>query len=126
MAEDPADERDRLRAAITLGQLCDFYLEAAEAGLVLGRKGRAEEDEHGLERPLAHRRSRKAPARSLQNWRDHARDIETFKRDVVLGKTAKDQKLGFRKRSIVKGGKGVVTRTIGMLGAVFACGQENG
>lgn len=57
---------------------------------------------------------------------DTRADIDTFKRDVVLGKTAKDQKLGFRKRSIVKGGKGVVTRTIGMLGAVFAWGQENG
>lgn len=37
--EDPADQRDQLRAAITVGQLCGLYLEAAEAGLVLGRKG---------------------------------------------------------------------------------------
>ena len=34
--------------------------------------------------------------------------------------------LGPRRRSIVRGGKGVVTRLLGTLGAVFAWGQENG
>ena len=37
--EDPADERDQLRTALTMNKLCDLYLEAADAGLVLGRKG---------------------------------------------------------------------------------------
>ncbi len=39
-------------------------------------------------------------------------DIETLKRDVALGKTAKDRMLGPRRRSIVRGGKGVVTRLL--------------
>jgi len=37
--EDPADDRDQLRAAVTVAQLCDHYMAAAGAGLVLGRKG---------------------------------------------------------------------------------------
>lgn len=124
--EDPADARERQRAAITLGQLCDHYLEAAEAGLVLGRKGvpkkmstvvsdRCRVDAHV--RPLLGQRKAADVTRA---------DIEEFKRDVVLGKTAKDEKLGPRRRSIVKGGKGVATRTLGLLGAIFAWGQENG
>lgn len=53
-------------------------------------------------------------------------DIEQFKTNVVTGKTARDKKLGFRSRSIVKGGKGAITRTLGLLGGVFAWGVENG
>ena len=45
---------------------------------------------------------------------------------MALGKTAKDRMLGPRCRSIVRGGKGVVTRLLGTLGAIFAWGQENG
>jgi len=123
---DPANERDELRAAITLGKLCDFYLEAAGAGLVLGRKGvpkRLSTVESDRSRVAAHVRPLLGQLKASEVTRA---DIETFKRDVVLGKTAKNEKLGFRARSIVKGGKGVVTRTIGMLGAIFAWGQENG
>jgi hypothetical protein len=53
-------------------------------------------------------------------------DIETFKSGVVSGKLARDQKLGPRRRSIVRGGKGALTRTLGLLGAIFAWGQDNG
>jgi len=123
---DPANERDELRAAITLGKLCDFYLEAAQAGLVLGRKGvpkRQSTVESDRSRVDAHVRPLLGQLKASEVTRA---DIETFKRDVVLGKTAKNEKLGFRARSIVKGGKGVVTRTIGMLGAIYAWGQENG
>ncbi len=123
---DPANERDELRAAITLGRLCDFYLEAAGAGLVLGRKGvpkRHSTVESDRSRIDAHVRPLLGQLKASEVTRA---DIETFKRDVVLGKTAKNEKLGFRARSIVKGGKGVVTRTIGMLGAMYAWGQENG
>ena len=53
-------------------------------------------------------------------------DIETFKIGVATGTTARDVKLGKQRRSIVRGGKGALTRTIGLLGAVFAWGMENG
>ncbi len=124
--EDPADAREQQRAAVTLAQLCDDYLEAAKAGLVLGRKGvpkkmstvvsdRCRVDAHV--RPLLGKRKAAEVTRA---------DIEEFKRDVVLGKTARDEKLGPQRRSIVRGGKGVATRTLGLLGAIFAWGQENG
>lgn len=117
---DPADVRDQVRAAVTLNKLCDFYLEAADAGMVLGRKGVPKKPstvESDRSRINAHVRPLLGQLKAGEITRA---DIETFKRDVVLGKTAKDQKLGFRARSIVRGGKGVVTRSIGMLGAIYA------
>src|ERR1700730_12084139 len=39
--EDPAEERAIARRAMTVRQLCDSYLDAAEKGLVLGKYGLA-------------------------------------------------------------------------------------
>ncbi|MGI6855003.1 tyrosine-type recombinase/integrase [Mesorhizobium sp. 1B3] len=124
--QDPAAERAEHRQAVTVSQLCDVYMEAANAGLVLGRKGTP----------------KKATTLSTDGSRIHAHikpllghlkarevkraDIEQFKTGVVTGKTARDKKLGFRSRSMVKGGKGALTRTLGLLGAIFAWGVDNG
>ncbi len=124
--EDPADHRDQLRVALTLNKLCDLYLEAAGAGLVIGRKGMPKKQstlDSDRSRIDAHIRPLLGQVRAAEITRA---DIETLKRDVALGKTAKDRMLGPRRRSIVRGGKGVVTRLLGTLGAVFAWGQENG
>lgn len=47
-------------------------------------------------------------------------DVEQFWRDVRDGKTAKDEKTGFRARVIVRGGVGAATRGIRDLSAVYA------
>lgn len=124
--EDPADDRDQLRAALTVTQLCDHYMTAAGTGLVLGRKGTPKKA-----LTLSTDRSRidahvKPLLGQLKASEVTRADIETFKAGVVTGKTVRDQKLGFRRRSIVKGGKGALTRTLGLLGAIFAWGQDNG
>lgn len=124
--EDPADDRDQLRAALTINKLCDLYLEAADAGPALGRKGLAKKQstiDSDKCRIGAHVRPLIGHVRAAELVRA---DIETLKRDVALGKTAKDRMLGPRRPSIVRGGKGVVTRLLGTLGAVFAWGQEDG
>lgn len=123
---DPADDRDQLRSAASVAQLCDYYLTAADNGLVLGRKGTPKKT-----RTIATDRSRigahiKPLLGSLKAREVSRQDIESFKTAVVIGKTARDQKLGPRSRSIVRGGKGALTRTLGLLGAIFAWGQENG
>ena len=48
-----------------------------------------------------------------------ASDIEQFMRDVRAGKTAKDEKLGPRRRIIVKGGPGAAAKGVRDLSAVF-------
>ena len=124
--EDPAADRDQLRAAVTVAQLCDHYMTAAGAGLVLGRKGAPKKA-----RTVATDRSRidahvKPLLGQLRASEVTRADIEIFKAAVVTGKTARDEMLGPRRRSIVRGGKGALTRTLGLLGAIFAWGQDNG
>ena len=47
-------------------------------------------------------------------------DIKRFLQDVAKGKTATDIKTGKRGRAIVRGGEGTATRTVGLLGGIFA------
>jgi integrase len=49
-----------------------------------------------------------------------AGDIERFVRDVAAGKTARDEKLGPRKRIIVRGGEGAGRKVVRDLSAVFS------
>jgi len=39
--EDPAEERVQRRKALTVKELCDRYLAAADKGLILGKRGNA-------------------------------------------------------------------------------------
>ncbi|WP_099864949.1 tyrosine-type recombinase/integrase [Pararhizobium haloflavum] len=124
--QDPAADRDERREASTISQLCDLYMEAANAGLVLGRRGTPKKtstlltDKSRIDahiKPLLGRHIAREVKRT---------DIEQLRNGVVAGKAARDKKLGYRSRSIVKGGKGAATRTLGLLGAIFAWGVEAG
>jgi hypothetical protein len=37
--EDPAEDREGKRTAMTVSQLCDCYMAAVEAGTVMGKRG---------------------------------------------------------------------------------------
>lgn len=124
--QDPASDRDERREAVTVSQLCDLYMEAANEGLVVGRKGtpkKASTLSTDQSRIDAHIKPLLGQLKAREVKRA---DVEQFKTSVATGKTARDKKLGYRSRSIVKGGKGAVTRTLGLLGAIFAWGMENG
>jgi integrase len=51
-------------------------------------------------------------------------DVERFSRDVAKGKTAKDEKVGPRKRIIVRGGDGAARKVVRDLSAVFSFAQR--
>ena len=53
-------------------------------------------------------------------------DIENFVRDVVNGKSAKDEKVGVRKRIIVRGGEGAARKVFRDLSAVFSFARRRG
>ena len=55
-----------------------------------------------------------------------AADVTRFMRDVASGKTKADQKTKKRGRSIVRGGIGTGTRTVGLLGAILTYARESG
>ncbi len=53
-------------------------------------------------------------------------DVERLLRDVADGKTATDERTGFRGRARVTGGKGAATKTVGVLSAIFTFAVDRG
>lgn len=113
---DPVEEKRAVRAAATVGEVCDWYLEKAESGELLGRRRRPiskktlELDRSRIEthvRPLLG--DRKVQSLKLI-------DIERFQADVVAGKTAKPRS---GRGGVTTGGAGVAGRTVGMLHTIF-------
>jgi integrase len=116
---DPAAERRAARRAKTVAELCDSYLEDAEAGRLLTRRGQTKKpstlatDRGRIERhikPLLGRANVAAVTRE---------DIEGFMHAVAEGETAGRIKTGRYGLARVAGGKGTATRTVGLLGAIF-------
>lgn len=115
---DPVAEKRAASGAPTVSEICDWYLENAKAGRILGRKGRPIKastlalDEGRINthvKPLIGSRR----VRSLT-----IADLEGFQADIVAGKTAKPR-TGPRGGNTT-GGPGVAGRTAGMLHTIFA------
>lgn len=124
--QDPAAERQARRDAITMAQLCDKYLEAARAGLILGRGGTPKKQSTIDSDESRIRAQIKPLLGQLVAGEVQRPDIERFKADVVSGKAKRDIKTKRHGRSIVKGGRGTSTRTLGLLGSMFSWGVDNG
>lgn len=123
--DDPAAVKRERREAATVAELCDLYLADAEAGRLLTRRGMAKKastlaTDRG--RVLRHIKpllgTRKVPAVTRE-------DVERFMHAVAEGETAQRTKTG-RKRGLanVRGGKGTASRTLGLLGAIFAYAER--
>src|SRR5262245_48523412 len=117
---DPATEKRAARKAQTVSELCDLYFADATAGRLTTRrrspkKGSTLATDFGrIERhikPLLGRRTVGAVTRE---------DVEAFMHDIAAGKTASRTKTKPRGLARVRGGRGTATRTMGLLGAIFA------
>jgi integrase len=123
---DPAEKRTLDRDAMTVRQLCRSYLEAAEKGLILGKRKRPKKsstlyvDRGRIDRHIL-------PLLGSRRVRDVTTpDIIRFMRDVTAGKTAADIKTGFRGRAVVEGGAGTASRTVGLLGGILSYAVSEG
>jgi integrase len=123
--DDPAGEKRERREAPTVGELCNLYLADVEAGRLLTRRGAAKKsstlatDRSRIERhikPLLGTMKVSAVTRA---------DVERFMHAVAEGETAQRVKLSrARALSNVRGGKGAASRTVGLLGAIFAYAER--
>lgn len=116
---DPAEERAQSRAAITIREVCNWYLENAEAGIILGRKHRPIKAS-----TLAMDRSRIethiVPLIGTRQVRAlRIADIERMQTDIVAGKTAKPRKDGERGGKAA-GGPGVAGRAVSTLQSLLS------
>jgi integrase len=115
---DPAERRASDRDALTLAELCRRYLDEAERGLILTRKGKPKKpstlytDRVRTERhivPLIGERTVKALTTA---------DLRAFVRDVISGKSSAASSSRDGRRAVT-GGKGTATRTMAFLGTVL-------
>jgi hypothetical protein len=114
---DPSEDKRDRRDTLTVGQLADLYLregsiEKPNKKLTSWETDRSNIDRHI--RPLLGARL----ARGLTKM-----DVARFQFDVAAGKTAKDEKTGPRGRAIVRGGKGIASRTLSVLSAMMTFGE---
>jgi integrase len=115
--KDPSITRDANRKAATIGQLCDVYL--AE-GVTTKKVSTVRNDVSRIERHVR-------PLLGHHKIRDVTRaDVERFQRDVAAGKTARDQRTGYRGRSIVTGGPGAARLSMILLSAIFSFAISRG
>ncbi len=124
--KDPAGDVQEKRRESTMKELLDFY---EKHGCVIQRgqhKGRPM-------KPLTKQYTMARLRNHVEPLLGHKRvngitsgDIETFVTDVTEGKTAKDEKVGPRKRVIVHGGEGAARKVVRDLSAVFSFGHRHG
>lgn len=122
---DPAADKKAKRAALTVGALCDLYLADAECGRLLTRRGVAKRpstlvtDRSRIDRHIRPLLGRFPVSTVTQE------DVEHFKHAVARGETAQRTRTA-RKRGLsnVRGGKGAASRTLGLLGAIFAYAER--
>lgn len=125
--EDPAEEKQIDHKSMSVKELCNLYLRDLQAGLILGKGGRPKKpgtiisDVGRIQRHLV-------PLLGTRRVKDLAKaDITKAMKDIMAGKTrlvAKTDNL--RGKSIVKGGVGTATRTIGLFGGILTYAVEAG
>jgi integrase len=124
---DPAAEKRAKRKAETVNELLDMYWADVQSGAVLVRGGKPKKAStlasdkgriDGHMRPLLGYLKVASVTRA---------DCDRFMHAVAKGDTKKQAKTAKKRgKSIVRGGKGVATRAVGLLGAIFAYAVERG
>lgn len=124
--EDPAGDRRTKRRELTVSALVDLY-EAegcfVQRGLRQGQPMKARTKAYTVARLrhhvvplLGHKRVSEVGAG----------EVERFVRDVATGRTAHDEKVGPRKRIIVRGGEGAARKVVRDLSAVYSFAKRRG
>ncbi len=122
---DPQGDLAARRREMTMAALIDFY---ETHGCVVQRGKRIGEPMKPLTKAytLARLRHHVVPLLGNRRAKDvTSGDIERFAADVLAGKTAKNEKVGPRKRIIVKGGPGASRKVVRDLSAVFSFAKRS-
>lgn len=123
--DDPAAARIGARNAITVSQLCDEYLAAGKGRI---KASTLYVDQSRIERHVKPLLGTRAVASLTPG------DMEKFLRDVMAGKSVKPagrpKETGKKTRrprgGVAKGGPGVASRTLGMLGTILERAVRDG
>jgi integrase len=121
---DPQREKSDARNAISISELCDNYLEAARARLVMTRFRRPKReatlkiDEGRIARHIK-------PLVGNLRARDLTRgDVQRMADDITQGRTAGMFTGKPRGKAIVTGGPGAAARAVGLLGGIYSWAEK--
>lgn len=116
---DPAEERAQSRAAISIGEVCKWYLENAESGKLLGRRHRPiKASSLAMDRSCIETHVKPLiGTRQVRHLRTS--DIEKMQADIAAGRTAKPRRKKGRSGRTT-GGPGVAGRAVATLRSVLA------
>lgn len=126
VGEDPAAERNSKRREMKVAALVDLY---EEEGCYIQRGVRQGEPMKPLTKQYTIGRLRHHVVRLLGHKRITeltAGDVERFFRDVEQGKSRKDDKVGHRKRIVVRGGSGAARKVFRDLSAMYSFAMRRG
>jgi integrase len=123
---DPSADKQARRDALTMAELFHLYMEDAEAGRLLLRNGKPK-------KPLTLASDRGRIIGHMIPLMGHMavaavtkRDVDNFMHKVGAGNVAPARKTKSRGVSKLRGGKGVATRSVGLLGAIFSYAIDHG
>lgn len=111
--EDPSAERHAARAGLTVAEICDWYLEQAETGRILGRNRRPiKASTLKMDRSRIEMHIKPLIGSRMVSGLVSA-DIEAMQADIASGRSARMRRKGRGGRTT--GGTGVASRTIATL-----------
>jgi integrase len=117
--EDPAADKQTLRRAASVLELCDLYLADAEAGRILTRFKRPKKNSTlAIDRGRVARHIKPLIGK-LKVASVTATDVENLLHDIAAGKTAATVSTKPRGVARVRGGKATANRVVRLLGAIF-------
>ncbi|MGD9657099.1 MAG: tyrosine-type recombinase/integrase [Methylocystis sp.] len=126
--EDPQAKRQEEKQALTVEEVCDLYLEAARAGLVVTNKKRVKAgstlgvDEGRIARHIVPLLGKRV-ANELAGRTDL---LQRFYDDVAAGKTAGTIKTKARGLARVRGGAPAAKRAVGLFGGIWTWAAKRG
>ena len=126
LGTDPQREKREARAAITVGELCDTYMEAARAGLVLTRfRVQKRASTVAIDEGRVSRHIKPLIGSTLAQDLTRA-DVQRMVDQVTQGKTRGIHKTKRYGKAVVKGGGGTAARVASLLGGIYSWGEKRG
>ena len=123
---DPSKERHMARTAMTVSELCDEYMKAAQAGLVMTRFRQPKRSStikvdvgriaRHIKPLLGHYVAQKLTRHIVQRMAD----------DVTRGKTSGKFRTKPRGKAVVTGGAGSASRVVSLLGGIWTWAERRG
>ncbi|MEM7397299.1 MAG: tyrosine-type recombinase/integrase [Pseudomonadota bacterium] len=117
--ENPAEARQANRNAMTVSELADRYIEAMDAGLIMGKGGRPKRPST-IYVNKGQLRGHIIPLIGQRRVQDLTKaDVTKMMNDVIAGNTKAVKKTKKRGKSILRGGRGTASKCVGLTGSML-------